>query len=498
MRRFWEICYYLMMKRVILFLIVIFSFFSCSNRDTDSGDIFIKLSDQNWELKADGTEKIITISEEEFSDLTVFLDDGKGFLEISTTFTLMTEPEEDNLFAFYGGRIIVADELYVNDSLLGRTGQFPPDWHNDWNKDRFYIIPAPLLNQRGENTIRLKIFVNKEGLIDGPLIFGSYNIIEQFYLTRRFLHQDINAFISVIFLFFGFYNLFIYLRRKKDSEFFWFAVLLFIFSLNQSSLFHTSIPGFNYQILSPMQWMKFYAVVEFSLTYSALRFFESFGRFPVKKGRVLLVFVIPVLSLLITFFIEEYGMLRKSLGYFEITLLIPLIYFLFRLYLNRKESARIIPLITFGFIPALITILHDLTLPHLIQGYSIFISGAGLPLFLLTTNIILAHEFVKDRNMIDEINLNLESLVQERSRELVKANEKLNEHNKKDRLIDKYDLTPREKEILRYILNGYTNDEIAEGLSISIRTINTHLYNLYRKLEVHSRVEIFSLLNNSF
>lgn len=47
-------------------------------------------------------------------------------------------------------------------------------------------------------------------------------------------------------------------------------------------------------------------------------------------------------------------------------------------------------------------------------------------------------------------------------------------------------LTEREKEILTYIAQGYTNKEIAKKLVLSHKTIDTHRTNLMKKLGVHN------------
>lgn len=53
----------------------------------------------------------------------------------------------------------------------------------------------------------------------------------------------------------------------------------------------------------------------------------------------------------------------------------------------------------------------------------------------------------------------------------------------------KYELTKREVEILEEIYSGKTNTQIAETLFISESTVKAHVYNLFRKLGVKSRVE---------
>jgi two-component system response regulator NreC len=51
-------------------------------------------------------------------------------------------------------------------------------------------------------------------------------------------------------------------------------------------------------------------------------------------------------------------------------------------------------------------------------------------------------------------------------------------------------LTPREAEVLKLIVQGYTNRQIGEELSISIRTAESHRSNLSDKLGLHNRVEL--------
>jgi len=50
-----------------------------------------------------------------------------------------------------------------------------------------------------------------------------------------------------------------------------------------------------------------------------------------------------------------------------------------------------------------------------------------------------------------------------------------------------YGLTEREKEILKLTTEGLTKKAIAERLFLSYFTIDTHLKNIYTKLQVHSR-----------
>lgn len=51
-------------------------------------------------------------------------------------------------------------------------------------------------------------------------------------------------------------------------------------------------------------------------------------------------------------------------------------------------------------------------------------------------------------------------------------------------------LTVREAEVLKLIVQGYTNKQVADELSISIRTVEGHRANLTEKLGIRSRVDL--------
>jgi DNA-binding NarL/FixJ family response regulator len=50
-------------------------------------------------------------------------------------------------------------------------------------------------------------------------------------------------------------------------------------------------------------------------------------------------------------------------------------------------------------------------------------------------------------------------------------------------------LTKREREIIELIARGHTEREVADTLFISFKTVKTHITNIYKKLQVNSRVE---------
>lgn len=67
----------------------------------------------------------------------------------------------------------------------------------------------------------------------------------------------------------------------------------------------------------------------------------------------------------------------------------------------------------------------------------------------------------------------------------------LNRNRQRPRRVTSFSglLTKREKQILRLTATGATNTEIAEALSVSMHTVKTHVYNLFKKIGVSNRIQ---------
>jgi len=53
-------------------------------------------------------------------------------------------------------------------------------------------------------------------------------------------------------------------------------------------------------------------------------------------------------------------------------------------------------------------------------------------------------------------------------------------------------LTPQEGEVVLALLTGASNREVAERLFVSVKTVETHLTRIYRKLGVRSRGQLIA------
>lgn len=51
-------------------------------------------------------------------------------------------------------------------------------------------------------------------------------------------------------------------------------------------------------------------------------------------------------------------------------------------------------------------------------------------------------------------------------------------------------LTPREKEVLKFLAEGDSVKDIAQHLNLSVKTIEAHKFNLMRKLDIHNKAQL--------
>lgn len=61
-----------------------------------------------------------------------------------------------------------------------------------------------------------------------------------------------------------------------------------------------------------------------------------------------------------------------------------------------------------------------------------------------------------------------------------------------DEFVSRYGITGREGEIIRKVIQGKSNADIAGELFISLATVKTHLHNIYKKIGVDSRYDLLA------
>ncbi|OLQ70111.1 hypothetical protein BIT28_11315 [Photobacterium proteolyticum] len=79
------------------------------------------------------------------------------------------------------------------------------------------------------------------------------------------------------------------------------------------------------------------------------------------------------------------------------------------------------------------------------------------------------------------------------------TNELITSYRNKDAIVAKStaNLTTREKEIMQLLVLGASNIQIAETLFVSENTVKTHLYNVFKKINVKNRMQAFMWAKNN-
>ncbi len=104
----------------------------------------------------------------------------------------------------------------------------------------------------------------------------------------------------------------------------------------------------------------------------------------------------------------------------------------------------------------------------------------------------------KDGDFTDEEMFFLDMLKSHLSYRLYQSMQKKKERETayptKEELTEQYNLTSREVEVVYLMLDGISKNQICDQLCISPNTLKKHTLNIYKKLEIKSWRELFSLL----
>lgn len=116
--------------------------------------------------------------------------------------------------------------------------------------------------------------------------------------------------------------------------------------------------------------------------------------------------------------------------------------------------------------------------------------------FILALIIVLMNKIFKQKQLNEkQLRLELQNYILqvENLEDEVKTKGDCNERN--EEFINKFDLSDREKDVLKLIASGHKNKEIAAKLFVSENTIKSHIKNIYIKLDVKTRVEALKRVN---
>ena len=326
------------------------------------------------------------------------------------------------------GKIAHADETYVNGSLVGRTGSFPPDAFSMKNHPRFYLIPEQCLNFGGENVIAVRVFYQAFGEIVGEPALSVYDDWQEESKNTHFLQITMPYIIISLGFPFGFIFFILFLVRKDEEYFYYVLQLLFGFFIVFDTCTYWNIYGSNAIRL------KLLILGWVGLNVAHPIFLHRIYSLQRKKIEwVLWAYLIFVLFFVVVFTGTEAGQAKLfyiliatlCIGGYNISCHVSAL-------VKKRPFAK---LFSFFGICVILGAVHDgicdvnrltglkLGLPGCPFENNIFHFSAMV--LMVGTALVLVYRFARLMYQVEDLNVNLEKKVAERTTELSNANENL-------------------------------------------------------------------------
>lgn len=196
---------------------------------------------------------------------------------------------------------------------------------------------------------------------------------------------------------------------------------------------------------------------------------------------VMLAFVIAASWILYAFFIENAHATYEGLKYMEIGLLMVFeaiyfmifvfLYFVFRQKIKTtalQQYKNFVALMVLGFLLRVVCLLFSSQGPWVLPMVVL--------LFFASNFIPVTYMFMHTDQMFNPVR------VQGSGEVKVKL------------LVEKFQITKREQEVVLLICSGKTNQQIADDLFISLQTVKDHTHRIYTKIGIRSRMQLVQMV----
>ena len=419
------------MKKVFLLLCLLtsaFLTFACSSFAPDNGEYI-----NGWKYAiGSGTNHFMAYPGGITSGNFAGLIPGKiGFLWLRKDF-VFPKQLEDKQCSVLLGRIIMADETYFNGELIGRGGKFPPHYFNDWNRYRNYTIPHWLVRHNQTNTLLIHVYANADGGIVGPILLDeteTINNTEDYFL---FMNTQSNAVVAFLILILAWFHLIIYRKRPNDKENLYYIILCIAAAVYQTNFFITTLPGFYNLNLDYLLYQKIIFSSQFFMFFALAHFLKHFLRRPNYKSVNNLTLAITLVPTLILMVMPDYRTFFQYRFYVQGIIFLYVVYTLIIIVRYALQKSRNYRIILFFISVVAGSILYDLIF-HVFAGNlkAPFLAGIGFAVFLVGISGIMINRFARYQNELEELNISLEEIVTERTKDLRSANNELMDINHK-------------------------------------------------------------------
>ncbi|MCE9597489.1 MAG: SpoIIE family protein phosphatase [Spirochaetia bacterium] len=336
----------------------------------------------------------------------------------------------DGQNALYMGRVAIAEEVFLNGVRIGTGGRWPPrgkvnttDFFSGWNTPRLYQIPENLL-RAGTNHISVRLYYNNEGWINDDVLIGPEQGLSQLFAQQSFLRNDLNRILAFILLAVAIYHMLLYIRRRQDSENLFFAFLCVVWGLQ--SLNFALPPSFPMDYLTKEQIiMGNGPLIPLSFALFFRYFFKLHTTFHKVVTGIFAAFFLP--SVFVIIFSGDLQSIRVKYNMIMPAGALVIFYVGACIVQGWRAGDRNAKLISASFLIIAIMTVNDLIIILSDARGGLFLMGYSFPALLFSIALVLANDFVRTRNQVEELNESLEQKVIDRTRELQNSHDKIQE-----------------------------------------------------------------------
>lgn len=271
-------------------------------------------------------------------------------------------------------------------------------------------------------------------------------------------------------------NSFQYLRHRKKE--YLFASLLFVFLIIESGIVALSEFSLSFEklyetsdLLYICMYFNYFIIIMIGRTIVGYAYDDPFT-FKEKLMAVLIPVVVIIVDTFISY--EWLDIVIYSLFYFSI------IYLCYRYYLNNRPSSKK----TLWLLGSIVVI----ACIGIIEVVEYYVS------YQETAEIITSQVTLDYRNLsFDLIKLILSVVaIKKIFSSFDSTDSKLNIDEQVKLLTEEYELTNRQEEIVKLIVKGHSNKDIAELLFITEGTVKTHIHNIFKKVDISNRNQLLT------
>jgi len=297
--------------------------------------------------------------------------------------------------------------------------------------------------------------------------------------------NDIQFFFSIISLFIGVgaisISSFIYMSNRKKTLRFFIGLNISLFLIQNAItliIYATNVGKLDSFITILSKCLDMLGT-SFSSLFGILLINALLGKeiTRIKKIIVGAVFTFQLIGILICNMNDQFVTLKYVL---QLSIILVIIYEIFMIILNYRQignkelkiAIKVFMLITIVFFPLFIFELVREYIPWLRNIF--FLKMLSLPAFFIAINIyamIFANRYFNSPPYIEKNRLTAF-------------------------FIQRYNITEKEIEVIELILDGLTYKQIAEKLFIANKTVDNHVQNIYKKLEVTSKIQLSNLIRS--